>query len=84
MTRVQRIAMAMSVVGIILSLVALLSGCGSSHHDDHHSHMPVVHTTPVGCHWSDVTHKQKKHVKVHGRWKYVTIKTHTKSLICDH
>ena len=85
MTRPKVIIASVWAVAIVLLVVALAAcGGGTYHRDNDHGHMPVVHTTPAGCHWSDVTHKQRKHVRVNGRWKYVTIKTHTKALVCHH
>lgn len=62
----------------IILLVVSLAACGSHVHHD----FPTNHGSQNGCHWVDTTTKHRVHKRIHGRWKYVTVKTHTKHLVC--
>lgn len=75
------ISIAFIVVALIVLAVAALSGCQSGH--VHHD-MPTNHGVQNGCHWVTTTSKHRHHVKVNGRWKYVTVKSTSKSLVCHH
>ncbi len=81
-----KLMLGLVAVAFIALLMGVLTGCGGGFddHHDHHSHLPVVQTTPTNCHWVNSTKKQRQHKRINGKWKWVTIKVTTKALVCHH
>jgi hypothetical protein len=79
MNRPKVIIASVWAVAVILLIIGLTACGGHVHHD-----MPTNHGVQNGCHWVDTTTKHRTHVRVNGRWKYVTTKVHTKHLVCHH
>lgn len=77
--RKMKLAMATGVVALATTMTA----CGGHvHHDDHHS--PSFHVTNSSCHRQDVTSKHKQRIKVRGKYKTVTVTTHSYKTVCHH
>jgi len=84
MTRPKVIIASIWAVAAVLLLITLTACGGGTYHHDHHSHLPVVQTTPTNCHWVNSTKKQRQHKRINGKWKWVTVKVTTKALVCHH